>query len=169
MISLGEEELTMKESIKYLGVVLDQGLYWHPHIDHYRGDDSLGSKLGRGVMFFLGASKTHLSAMGGICFSAIRVALGCMPSTPIAILLSEAGMTHPDLVRTEMAAQQIMRSTQWNNKAAMTAVTDLSSVLREGQRKVALERSGLFRAFRSVEGVTKMIASRTLPSGQDLS
>lgn len=94
--------------------------------------------------------------------------LGCIRSTPLAILLSEAGMKHPDLIRAELAEQFILRNAQWEGNLINRNISSILRDIHSFSRKINLGKCGVPGAFASAEGVVKMIRTTKLPSFFDL-
>lgn len=196
-IVLGELELKPLDGIKYLGIVLDQKLYWHPHISSLvikakralnvlrvlsgvswgPSPSSLllvtvsliGGYLRWGAPFFLRAGKVHLLALDRVFYSAIRVSLGAMRTTPLAILLSEAGLSHPDLMRAECAHQFILRNAQWKDNPFMRSIGSLMDEFKRPNKKLNISKCGLLEAFVSTGGLRDLIRKSSRPSYLDLS
>lgn len=195
-MTLGEQTLVASKTLKYLGITLDQGLRWHDQINENFckakralnvvktltgirwGPSSTSlllvsralivSILNWGVEFIIGAAKTHLEALDRVCYAAIRMSLGCMDSTPLSILLSEAGMAHPAIIRTELAELNILRCAQWKNNLMHRKLKDLAQDIPNFPRKVPQNASGIIKTYKSIEGLEMMMDSTVLPSYYDL-
>ena len=130
-------EIRCQDSLKYLGVVLDARLTWMPHIKYIAGkamravgvlkalsrvswgvSPSLLLTVYRGLVraylewgspLFAGASGTALRILDRAQYEALRVALGCMRSTPIAELLSEVSEPPLGLRRSLLGGRFILR------------------------------------------------------------
>ena len=131
-------EIRCQDSLKYLGVVLDARLTWTPHIKYIAGkamraigvlkalsrvswgvSPSLLLTVYRGLVraylewgspLFAGPSGTPLRFLDRAQYEALRVVLGCVRSTPIAVLLSEASEPPLGLRRSLLGGRFILRN-----------------------------------------------------------
>ena len=131
-------EIHCQDSLKYLGVILDSRLSWTPHIKYiagramravgvlralstvswavspfllllvYRG--LVRAYLEWGSPLFAGAGRSALGILDRAQYEALRVALGCMRSTPLAVLLSESGEPPLGLRRSLLGGSFILRN-----------------------------------------------------------
>ncbi|XP_051155209.1 uncharacterized protein LOC127277858 [Leptopilina boulardi] len=125
-ISIENETIPNTPTLFYLGVILDSKLTWEPHIRYIEGKASQSLNVLRtlakvtygadpgsmlmvykgfpwallewGSILIAGANKTTLRRLDKVQNSALRIAMGCMRTTPIPILLSEAAYFDQDWV-----------------------------------------------------------------------
>lgn len=102
----------------------------------YTGEwGSLGGRVGP----FKGADK--------VVRVTIRLALGCTNSTPLAILLFEAGIPHLELLRAETSSQYILRTFRWNNNPARKSIMELNKEVETFQNKKTILACGLINSL----------------------
>lgn len=115
---LGGRSISREESLKFLGVFFDRNMSWKKHIFHLKAkavkllgllrmisgtrwggdrnsllkiaDGTIRSSLEYGSLVYGGASCLRLRSLDVIYNSAIRIALGAFPTSPITSLYTEA-------------------------------------------------------------------------------
>lgn len=135
------QTLTAVNSIMYLGIILDRKLSWLPHIKYLAGrataavnvlkamakvswgaDPSsllmayrgmVRAHLEWGAPLFMCASQTNLKILDKIQYSALRVVLGCIITTPISVLLSECDESPLYLRRLMLTDRFLLQCAAW--------------------------------------------------------
>ena len=133
LVNLSGYEFEVKSIIKYLGIILDFKLRWSPHINYLIGKCSpflnllrvlsnskwgghpqslltiykalIRSRLEYGNYLFGNASYTKLQLLDRIQYSALRICLGYLRSSPTNAILIEANDPPLSLRREFMAAK----------------------------------------------------------------
>lgn len=76
------------------------------------------------------------------------MSLGCMETTPLAILLSESGKLHPNLIKAEMSEQDVLRLFQWKENPTREIISRLSPDLPTFPRTISPGSSRLVDSYR---------------------
>lgn len=141
-INIENETIPNTPTLFYLGVILDSKLTWEPHIRYIEGKASQSLNVLRtlakvtygadpgsmlmvykgfprallewGSILIAGANKTTLRRLDKVQNSALRIAMGCMRTTPIPILLSEAGESPLGLRRSLHLNRNALRLSSWS-------------------------------------------------------
>ena len=177
-------EIRCQDSLKYLGVVLDARLTWTLHIKYIAGkamraigvlkalsrvswsvSPSLLLTVYRGLVraylewgspLFAGASGTALRILDRAQYEALRVALGCMRSTPIAVLLSEASEPPLGLRRSLLGGRFILRNASCRGSPLIPKLSLLFERTRSGRSRIRPAKCGLLLAYEGVRGLLGM-------------
>ena len=78
----------------------------------------------------MAASRPTLGILDRVQYEALRVVLGCMRSTPFAILLSEANETPLGLRRSLLGGRFILRHAAWRDSLLVPRLRLLSEKAR---------------------------------------
>lgn len=195
-IHLGDQVLDGSKYIKYLGIYLDQRLLWHQHIDKSISKISRANNVLKllartswgpspsslltvckgmmdamqawGAPLIWRAAKTHLLRLDRSFYSSLRTAMGFMKTTPIQIILSEAGFPDLELSRAERAHQFVARNLQWTKNPLTQNITDTFREIHTYKNKLKIDKIGLFSAFENMEGLKDVILKSHNPSYFDL-
>ena len=173
--------LRCSDSLKYLGVILDARVTWVQRLKYvagraphavgllrvlsrvswgmtpsllllvYRG--LVRSYLEWGAPLFMAASRSNLGMLDRAQYEALRVVLGCMRSTPVAILLSETNKPPIGFRRSLLAGRFILRRAAWRDSPLIPRLRLLSERARLRGCKLNPERCGLLAAYEGVRGV----------------
>ena len=191
VLAVEDNELPCLGEIKYLGVVLDHRLTWAPHIRMiserairainvirvlarviwgvtpslllvaYR--NLIRSTLEWGSPLFSSAPRGTFRLLDRALYMALRTILGCMRSTPIAILLSEAGEPPLWLRRHLLCNRFIARNFSWRVNPLIPKL----KLLSERSALVPCSRSNgssLFCAYRGLGGLLSTTVRSVRPS-----
>ena len=184
VLSVNGFEIRCQDSLKYLGVILDLRLSWTPHIKYIAGramraigvlralsrvsgevSPSLILLVYRGLVraylewgspLFAGAGRAALGILDRAQYEALRVALGCMRSTPIAVLLSESGEPSLGLRRSLLGGRFILRNAASRDGLLVPELSLLFERSRVRRFRINRTRCGLLIAFDSVRGLLDM-------------
>ena len=177
-------EIRCQDSLKYLGVVLDSRLIWTPDIKFIAGkamrvigvlralsrvswsvSPSLLLLVYRGMAraylewgssLFEGAWGMAYSILDRAQYEALRVALGCMRSTPIAVLLSESNKPPLGLRSSLLGNRFILRNASWRGGPLIPKLCLLSERSRSGRFRIKPAKFGLLLAYEGVRGLLGM-------------
>ncbi|XP_033231640.1 uncharacterized protein LOC117182647 [Belonocnema kinseyi] len=117
-----------------------------------------------GAPLFFCASKTVLERLGRVQYASIRVALGCMSSIPIPILLSEAGEVSLSLRRSHLANRYILRNFCWNDNPLVGKLSLLAESAKSKRFKVREEGYGQIEAYNSMAEFASSLDAPQKPS-----
>ena len=190
VLTVEGHDLPCLAGIKYLGVVLDRRLTWAPHIrmlahkamksvniirvlariswgatpslllTAYR--NLVRSTLEWGSPLFSSASGGTLRLLDRVQYSALRAVLGCMKSTPIPILLSEAGEP-PLWLRGHLLNNRfIIRNFYWRGNPLIPKLELLVRRFSSSRRFRSL-RSSLMVTYQGLRDVLGMVARSVRP------
>ena len=176
-------EIRCQDSLKYLGVVLDARLTWTPHIKYIAGKAmrAIGvlralSRVSWGVSpsllltvltlvraypewdspLFAGACETALRILDRSQYEALRVALGYMRSTPIAVFLSEASEPPLGLRRYLLGGRFFLRNASHRDGPLIPKLSLLSERTRSGRSRIRPTKCGLLLAYEGVRCLLDM-------------
>lgn len=127
----------IKRNYKYLGIVLDNKLLWNDHIEHIKNKCEKGinmlkcvtrtkwgadpnialqfykayirSILDYGSFLYGSAANCHLRAVDRVQYSALRISIGAMKSSPIQTLLVESQEPPLHIRRIYLASKEIIK------------------------------------------------------------
>lgn len=142
-IKIIDTNIEFKNEVKYLGLILHKNLKWKPYIDHisikaqkginilkaicrvWWGADPktllmihnglVKSHLEYGSIFMEPCNKTHLKKIDTLQLQSLRIALGCMRSTPNNVTLAEAAEMNMDHRRKILAVNFLSKILTINN------------------------------------------------------
>ena len=109
-----------------------------------------------GLTLFAGASGTALRILDRAQYEALRVALGCMRSTPIAVLLSEASEPPLGLRRSLLGGRFILRNASCRGSPLIPKLSLLFERTRSGRSRIRPAKCGLLLAYEGVRGLLDM-------------
>ena len=174
-------------TLKYLGVIRDTRLTWVPHIK-YIADKAIRatnilrvisriswganpallltvyrnlvrSYLEWGAPLFRCAGGSALGILDLAQFGALRVAQGCMRTTPTSVLLSQAGEPPLSLSRSLLSGRFILRNFAWGGGGGGSPLIPRLQLLRErvaaGRLRLLPYRCGLLTSYLSVLGLVE--------------
>lgn len=140
ILKLNNKNIPHRESVRFLGMILDRRLNWRSHIVDLKaqtlrnldllkhlshtdwGADRailmrlynavIRSKLDYGCLVYQSASPSELSRLDPVHHSALRLATGAFRSSPVMSLYAESGQMSLDDRRDQLAMQYYARSSQ---------------------------------------------------------
>ena len=101
----------------------------------------------------MAASRSTLGILDRVQYEALRVVLGCMRSTPVSILLSEANEPPLGLRRSLLGGRFILRHMSWRDSPLIVRLRLLSERARLRGCRLNPERCGLLTAYEGARGV----------------
>lgn len=185
--------------LKYLGILLDSRLTWIPHIKEnvsraskainvlkviskvswgaapvlalmvYRG--LIRSYLEWGCQLYGSANSAALCMLDRVQNSALRVALGVMSTTPVAMLLSESN-EFPLIYRRRLLTRRfIIRNFSWRFNPLIPKLQLLSERLGSStcRMPVTIARAPLLSAYSSMRGILDLSFRSDRPADFDFS
>lgn len=93
-------------------------------------NDSSGRVYREWAPIFFCVNKTSLDRLLWVQYASLRVALGCISSTPISTLLSEARRALLSLSRPLLANRFVLRNFCWSDKPLTNKLTYLAGLAR---------------------------------------
>lgn len=160
-IRVVDQQIINSINITYLGVIMDKRLNWQDHIDELaqRASKSLNiirtltkvtygahpdsmMTIYRGLtrallewasILFMNSCRKKLKTLDKIQYSALRTIMGCMKSTPIPILLSEAGEPPLERRRSLLINRNLVRVSSWNENPVSNKIESI--LIHTQQRK----------------------------------
>ena len=182
-IRAGDTLISFQPTLKYLGVILDSRLTWVPHIKciadkairttnilrviarvSWGANPALLLTVYRnlvrsypewGAPFFRCAAVSALGILDRAQFGALRVALGCMRTTPTSVLLSEAGEPPLSLRRSLLSGRFILRNFSWRGSPLIPRLQLLRERVAAGRLRLLPSRCVLLTSYLSVLGLVE--------------
>lgn len=177
-------------TLHYLGVTLDGKLTWEPHIRYISGRAALAlnalralAKVSYGAnpgtlmivykglirailewasILYASARQSLLVILDRVQYAAIRIILGFMRSTPIPILLSEAGEPPLTYRRSLLLNRNAVRLVSWNDNPVLPRLLKLR-MLSEKRRGIPKYVAG-FPLLQSLDSALELQGGTKKPS-----
>lgn len=186
-IRIDEDIVWAASSMLYLGVMLDSRLTWRKHVDYIVGKSLVAVNIMRalarvswganpevllrvykglirahlewGAVLFAGSTGSVLKALDKAQYQALRTALGCMRTTPIPVLLSEAGESPLKLRRARILKRYSVRIATWRDNPLAPRLKGLRERLKSNMTPAKFMLK--FSLLETLEPVTDIVGLKT--------
>ena len=122
-----------------------------------------------GAPLFLAASRSTLSILDRVSYEVLRAILGCVHSTPVAILLSDPNEPPLGLRRSLLGSRLIMRNVSWRGSPLIPKLRLLSERIKRRGCRINPSKCGLLTTYEGVPEVTEVCLRTVQPRYFDCS